>query len=219
MTDTTPDARIRELLRVIKAEADQDVVWVTDIEELAGLVTARLAAPLPLPLRPVALIWDGPCAVTESHYGIALGYYVNCDDAVCRDCAPAGFAEGDYSEWPGFEGWESPAAIFNDSESDTPTHCRQCGAVITHDLTREGGEYVKDAVAELISEPGSHTADVIAQWWAAYAGTGLNDKDFADILEYAGISLRDVIEHLMVAAGARQYVPGGQAGPDTLPGI
>lgn len=211
MTENTDaSARIRELLRVIQAEADQDVVYPADITELAGLVTARLATPFALPVWPVSFIWDGPCAVTESSYGIALGYYVNCDDAVCRDCAPAGFEAGDYSEWPGFEGWESPAAIFMDDASDSVTYCRQCGAVIAHDLTTDGAEAVKDAVAELISEPGSHTADVMAQWWEAYAGTGLNEKDYADILEYAGISLRDVIEHLMVAAGVRQYIPGGQ---------
>src|SRR5215831_15331661 len=98
---------------------------------------------LNLPLRPVSLIWDGPRAVTESRYGIALGYYVTCDDALCRDC----FDKPGYT-WPGFEGWEEPIAIFNDSESDTPTHCCQCGAVIRHDLTPDGGEYVKDAVAE-----------------------------------------------------------------------
>jgi hypothetical protein len=164
---------------------------------------------LNLPLRPVTLTWNGPCAVTESRYGIPMGWYVNCDDAVCRDCAPAGFKlfPADYSAWPGFEGWEEPLAICNDDESDSVTHCRECGAVIAHDLTADGGESVKDAVAELISEPGSHTADVIAQWFDAYAGTALDDKDCADILEYAGISLRNIIEHLMVAAGCQQYIP------------
>lgn len=215
---TNDTERISELLRVIKHDADQDVVYAGDIAELTALVTPLLANPLGLPLRPVALIWDAPTAVTEPRYGIAMGWYVDCDSAVCRDCAPRGFGSGDYSEWPGFEGWESPLAICYDNESDSVTHCRQCGAVIAHDLTPDGAEAVKDAVAELISEPGSHTADVVAQWWEAYAGTALDDKDYADVLEYAGISLRDVIENLMVAAGCRKYIPGQQAEPDTLPG-
>ncbi len=140
----------------------------------------------------VTLIYDAPKAVTESHYGIAIGYYVNCDDAVCRDDAPTGFASGDYSEWPGFEGWEEPAAIFNDSESDTPTHCVTCGAVIAHDLTVDGDHYVMDAITEFISDGSSHNADVMAQWWDAYGNT-LSESD-----------LREVIERAMVAAGARE---------------
>lgn len=27
------------------------------------------------------IVWDGPCAVTESRYGIAIGYYIDCDTA------------------------------------------------------------------------------------------------------------------------------------------
>lgn len=195
--------------------ADQDADLLDRVPAIAAnafvgtalRASASAAEPaLTLPVRPVSLIWDGPCAVTESHCGIAMGWYVDCDSAVCRDCAPAGFASGDYSEWPGFEGWEDPLAICNDDESDSVTHCRECGAVIVHDLTAEGGEYVKEAIAELISEPGSHTADVIAQWTDAYEDR-FGDKDWADILEYAGISPREVVENLMVLAGARKYEP------------
>ena len=64
----------------------------------------------------------------------------------------------------------------------------------------------RSAIAELISEPGSHTADVIAQWTDAYEDR-FGDKDWADILEYAGISPREVVENLMVLAGARKYEP------------
>lgn len=148
--------------------------------------------------RPI-LIYDAPAAVTESQYGIALGYYETCDDARCRDCVPSGYADGDYSGWSGFEGWEEPIAIFNDTESDSITHCRTCRAVIKHDLTSDGYRYVMDAVIELISEPGSHQADVVAQWWDAYGADewGLDASD-----------LREIIEQALVAAGVTELVPG-----------
>jgi hypothetical protein len=139
----------------------------------------------------ITLIYDAPPAVTESSYGVAIGYYTDCDSAVCRDCAPRGFEAGDYSEWPGFEGWEEPSAIFNDTESDTPTHCVKCQAVIRHDLTVDGTTYVTDAIAEFISDGSSHDADCMAQWWDAYSDT----LDAAD--------LREIIERAMVAAGCR----------------
>lgn len=162
-----------------------------------------------------ALIWDGPCAVTESHHGIALGYYVDCDSALCRDCIPdaSAWAGGDYAGWPGFEDWESPAAIFNDTESDSPTHCAQCGAVIAHDLTPDGTRYVMDAIAEFCAD-GGHHADVMAQWWDAYADT-LNENDLALIAgTFASPAndadkwdLREIIESAMIAQGVREYIP------------
>ena len=148
------------------------------------------------------IVWDGPTAVTESRYGIAIGYYVTCDDAICRNCAPAGFADGDYSEWPGFEGWEEPLAIFNDTDADTPTHCRQCGAVIRHDLTADGARYVMDAIAEFIAGDG-HNPDVMAQWWDAY-GEDEYALDHSDLCE--------IIRQAMVARGVTEYVPARVSG-------
>jgi hypothetical protein len=139
-------------------------------------------------------IYDAPPAVTESCYGIAMGWYTDCDSAVCRNCAPSGFARGDFSEWGGFEGWEEPAAICYDDESDGPTHCVKCSAVITHDLTCDGTRYVLNSVLEFITD-GSHTPDVMAQWWDAYYET----FDKADLIE--------VIEKAMVAKGVREYKP------------
>lgn len=133
-----------------------------------------------------------PSAVTSSYHGIALGYYVTCDDAVCADCAPAGFEDGDYHAWLGFKGWESPIAIFMDAESGSPTHCHVCGAVIAHDLTPDGEAYVLDAIADLAGDPGSHSADVMAQWWAAYRER-----------IYPRSALRDwIAEHALARAGA-----------------
>jgi hypothetical protein len=139
-------------------------------------------------------IYDAPPAVTESRYGVALGWYVTCDDAVCRSCAPDGFAAGDYSEWGGFESWETPAAITFSDESDSVTHCRECSAVIGHDLTPDGTRYVLTAITEFITGEG-HTPDVMAQWWDAYCDT----FDEAD--------LRDIIENAMLAQGCREHKP------------
>ncbi len=108
---------------------------------------------------------DFVTAITASQHGIAIGYYVDCDTAVCADDAPAGFVSGDYSEWPGFEGWESPAAIFMDSESDSVTHCGTCGRVIRHDLTTEGSESITDSLGRYLD--GGHLG-AVAQWMEAY---------------------------------------------------
>jgi hypothetical protein len=160
------------------------------------------------------LIYDAPCAITEYRYGIPIGYYVTCDDAVCADCAPSGFAQGDYSGWPEFEGWEEPIAITMDDESDSITHCRECSRVIRHDLTPDGTAYLIDSLAEQISEPGSHTADVMAQWWDAY-GEDLDENTlhllagtFSSPAENADDSdLRDAIEHALADSGCRVFVP------------
>lgn len=97
-----------------------------------------------------------------------IGYYITCDDAICADCAPKGFASGDYSEWPGFESWPDPIIIFTDSEGDTITHCCDCGAVIRHNLTVDGWEALKSAVVEYLTDPESQEGEIIAQWWDAY---------------------------------------------------
>ena len=162
------------------------------------------------------IVWDGPYAVTESHYGIALGYYVDCDTAHCRDCVPDTWARGDYTGWPGFEGWEDPIAIFNDTASDTPTHCAICSAVIRHDLTPDGVLYVRDAIAEFIAGEG-HTPDVMAQWWDAYGEEEYNLDD-DDLRLIAGTvaspsadadasDLREIIRRAMVEHGVIEYVP------------
>lgn len=131
----------------------------------------------------MGLHYSAPIAQTASRYGVAIGYYVNCDDAVCADDAPAGFDAGDYSQWEGFDGWEEPAVIFMDTESDTPTHCVKCGRVIRHDLTADGIRYVADAIVEQITD-GSHTGEVIAQWWDAYQDA-MDESDLRGIVERA----------------------------------
>jgi hypothetical protein len=112
---------------------------------------------------------DWITAATESHHGIALGYYVDCDTALCLDClpGPAGkWAAGDYVGWPGFESWESPAAIFMDSESDSVTHCGACGRVLRHDLTTEGYASITDSLERALES--GDIGSAIEQWMDAY---------------------------------------------------
>lgn len=106
-----------------------------------------------------------------------VGYYITCDDAVCEDCAPAGFNEGDYSQWDGFESWEEPIVIFRDTESDTPTNCKECGEVIPHALTREGyayvEQYMRDDIKDALCETNHRGVAVVHAWLEQYADWGM----------------------------------------------
>ena len=97
-----------------------------------------------------------------------IGYYLTCDDAVCDDCFDPG-------SWEGFEDWDEPLAIFADTESDTPTHCVRCHALIPHELTTEGYRYVREAVAEGSNRLGMSERDyryrqsILDAWAEEYA--------------------------------------------------
>lgn len=112
-----------------------------------------------------------------------IGYYLNCDDAVCTDDAPAGFANEDYSEWSGFEGWETPAVIFDHEESDTPTHCKTCEALIPHALTSDGADYVAEKIGSNLGDTG-HTVRYVSEWWDEY-GDGLSEDQLREIITEA----------------------------------
>lgn len=112
-----------------------------------------------------------------------IGYYLNCDDAVCMDH----FNE---DEWEGFESWESPLAIFSDEESDTPTHCVECGALIPHALTTDGYAYVREAMDENLSE--GRRSPVVHRWVDYFAG---DDNDLfpdEDCERFFSLPLADV---------------------------
>lgn len=112
-----------------------------------------------------------------------LGFYLNCDDAVCVNDAPAGFTEDDYSKWAGFEGWKTPAVIFDHEESDSPTHCKTCEKLIPHGLTSDGYAYV----AEKLSSDLAYNAgrpEIYGQWWDAY-GQNFDESDLREIITEA----------------------------------
>lgn len=98
----------------------------------------------------------------------AIGYYITCDDALCDECFRDN-TDGSYEDavrrWEeagGFEGWEAPLAIFEDTEADTPTHCCECGMVLDHALTDDGYTYVLDSVVQCFREGKQNPVTV--QW-------------------------------------------------------
>lgn len=97
-----------------------------------------------------------------------LGYYVNCDDAVCTACVP-NWREGFYPGWSRFESWPDPLAITDESgsASDTPTHCEWCEALIEHPLTPHGQAYVAERIVDLLTNR-SGRKEIIGQWAETY---------------------------------------------------
>jgi hypothetical protein len=92
-----------------------------------------------------------------------IGFYVDCDMALCPDhfTEPAEpFVTGEITR-------DDPLAIFPDTESDTPTHCAECEALIPHALTPEGYEYVSEAVAQY-RDFGIGRGEIVEQWAAQY---------------------------------------------------
>jgi hypothetical protein len=100
-----------------------------------------------------------------------LGYYVTCDDAICKRCWDA---QGGLAGWPGFENWTSPIPIPPGplGQGDTPTHCRTCEALIPHRLTSDGLEYVREAYREaaaaLMSNRGGGRPCIVRAWVLQY---------------------------------------------------
>jgi hypothetical protein len=133
-----------------------------------------------------------------------LGYYINCDDALCKDCAhrryvfsdlplPLTQGEGEGDSWDilvrawkaagGFESWDEPAAIFDDSEADSPTHCAECEELIPHALTSHGYDYVREHIIEEL-KPGEvrhpDSLKVVREWWEQY-GDDMSEAEVAEI--------------------------------------
>ncbi len=96
------------------------------------------------------------------------GYYLTCDDAVHVGCWDG--------EWEGFEDWTEPAAIFSDTESDTPTHCVVCHLLIDHRLTDDGYNYIGEAAQDCLEA--GELNPVTSAWVEHY----IPDSDFAEWL-------------------------------------
>lgn len=122
-----------------------------------------------------------------------VGVYITCDDALCTNCAHrrfvfvSGESEGDpwdilvrnWRKAGGFESWDEPAVIFDDTESDSPTHCKKCGELIPHDLTPDGYRLVEDSTWAQIREfvehratPNAHSVKVVHAWLEQYGDWG-----------------------------------------------
>ena len=105
--------------------------------------------------------------------GMVKGMYVTCDDAICIHCWKAD------PTWIPFEEWEDPAPIFFNNESDTPTHCVKCEALIDHALTSDGYEYVAEAIADFLTNDSGRYKIVMA-WALNYSDTDPDELDAAE---------------------------------------
>lgn len=74
-----------------------------------------------------------------------IGHYVTCDEAECAACFQRAGGQARWLADGGFEDWAEALAIFRDSESDSPTHCHDCGRLIEHGLTDTGLRYVAES--------------------------------------------------------------------------
>lgn len=110
---------------------------------------------------------------------MALGYYVNCDDALCGDCFRKQHGDDDlgrpdspgfqaWREGGGFEGWDEPVAILRDDEADTPTNCRGCEHLIPHRLTDDGVDYVAEHLGRVLRDPNDGRRCVVRDWVNEY---------------------------------------------------
>ena len=102
-----------------------------------------------------------------------IGFYLNCDDAICASCWELD------PTWDGFEEWTEPMAIFHDSEADTPTHCVECEALIDHALTSWGHQYVAEAIADFLANDSGRYKIVMA-WALNYGDTDSDELDAAE---------------------------------------
>lgn len=74
------------------------------------------------------------------------GYYLDCDDAICRYCAtPEGIAL-------------ALGLVYSWDESDAPVHCVRCGDLLDCGLTEDGRLYVAEHLAYNSAGP------AVVQW-------------------------------------------------------
>lgn len=110
-----------------------------------------------------------------------IGFITPQGDAWCIDCAQA-VANSD--------------PIGSDTESDTPTNCRDCETLIQHALTDEGYRYVRDAImdffsARFMSNEVAGRACILRGWWEAYGPEAFDFTSEHPGDEIAGMFLED----------------------------
>ena len=68
------------------------------------------------------------------------------------------------------EGWDKRpsdevGAVFPDSETDSPSHCEECEALIPQSLTSDGVKYVHAAFRRFLRSHGKHgRAEILTEW-------------------------------------------------------
>lgn len=86
----------------------------------------------------------------------------------CPDCTRErfpGITDGNADEYRDGEG-NAPTPVYSwGDEADCPQHCDECGEFLRNALTRDGIEYVRDAIAADRARGGDSTALMV---WAPY---------------------------------------------------
>lgn len=91
-----------------------------------------------------------------------LGFVSPYLSIVCVDCAPPEAFTSD--EW-------SP--IFAESETDCPSHCAECEALIPENLTSDGVRYVREHLRRFLRTHGREgRAEILSEWAATFEVPG-----------------------------------------------
>jgi len=119
-----------------------------------------------------------------------------CDDcgrAICKRLKREGKAPANPADEWSFDSDEYPKRAGDDEEADTPQHCaagEECinaielpsgGKVglLFGELTRDGVEYVKEAIAE--AQEGLGSKEVVDLWRQHYADAGYDMPDAVEV--------------------------------------
>jgi hypothetical protein len=106
-----------------------------------------------------------------------------CGRATCARLTAEGSAPENPQDEASFDSDEFPKGPTDEGESDSPSHCAECGAFLESELTEEGDAYVRDAVTQaqrrdLDAAPGQPGPDAVALTeWAPYYIDGYHDCD------------------------------------------
>jgi quinol monooxygenase YgiN len=101
-----------------------------------------------------------------------IGYAADAD-VFCEDCTRAYYGAlpqntgKDIEDWRDEEG-NNIAPVFEDDESDSPTHCGDCGRFLGGSLTTDGEDYVIEQFADELRRFGELRSETLRQWAEAW---------------------------------------------------
>lgn len=102
-------------------------------------------------------------------------FYIYCADVYCKECvtglrkdADYAHAMGDIPDYLMGDSNHYPQGPYDNEESDTPTHCGNCGMFLEQPLTQDGYQYV----IEQLSATGQYN-EVEQQWYDYYGNDGV----------------------------------------------
>jgi hypothetical protein len=97
--------------------------------------------------------------------------YVYRADLYCEACADRIKRKLTPSE--GSERYPQACYAAGGGEADTPQHCGQCGVFLENPLTRDGLDYVAEAIGDYVYH-GDGSLDVLHAWARRYKGCSVS---------------------------------------------